>query len=197
MRYVILIILSTQLMACSLLSPVKTIPVNTYTLAVSGTGVSLRAPQGRQVLLITAPTAAPGYQTTNMVYTQRPFELSSFAHNRWTAPPAEMLAPLLAQNLQASGCFHAVVSPPFPGNVDLTLDTRLLNLQQEFTGDSSQVRLALQLTLSNNNTHEVLVNQRVEAVVLTGENNPYAGVIAANKAADVVLMKIRKLVCRY
>jgi cholesterol transport system auxiliary component len=195
MRYLILIVLSLFTAACSPFGPVTTTPVNTYTLTVTG-ATAKQAHQGERVLLIAAPTAAPGYQSTSMVYTKRPFELNAFAYNRWTAAPAEMLAPLLMQNLQASGCFRAVVSPPFSGDIDLILDTRLLNLQQEFKDETSQVRLTLQMTLQDNITHQVITNQRIEAVIPAAENNPYAGVIAANKAVDVVLGKIKKVVCR-
>lgn len=195
MRYLILIILSMLTIACSPFGPVKTKPVNTYTLTATNAGVSHARTAGR-VLLVTAPTAAPGYQTNAMIYTKRPFELNTFAYNRWAAAPAEMLAPLLVQHLAASGCFRAVVSPPFSGNVDMVLDTQLSNLQQEFKGDTSQVRLTLQITLQNNATHEVITNQRIEAVVPAAENNPYAGVIATNKAVDIALGKIKKVVCR-
>lgn len=195
MPYLFLLILSLQITACSLTSPVKVTPVNTYTLSATSSISSMRGQENQQVLLITTPIASPGYQTSNMIYTQRPFELNSFAENRWAAPPADMLIPLLTQNLQASGCFRAVVSSPFTGSVDLTLDTRLLNLQQEFKSNTSQVRLALQLTLSNNRTHQVVANQRIEAVIPASSNDPYAGVVAANKAMDVLLRKTRQFVC--
>lgn len=192
--FLVIIILSLQIVACSPLSPIKTSPINTYTLSAKNNTPAISQNRGK-VLLIAAPTAAPGYQNTNMIYTLRPYELKKFSRNRWTAPPADMLATLLLQNLQSSGCFRAVVSSPFAGDSDLTLDTRLLNLQQEFLEKNSQVRIMLQITLLNNKTHQVLKNQRVEAVVLASENNPYAGVVAANKAVDVLLDKIRKMVC--
>lgn len=192
---VIIIVLCLQISACSLFGPVKTPPINIYTLSAKNS-TPVISQRRAQVLLIAAPTAIPGYQDTHMIYTLRPYELKSFSYNRWTAPPADMLATLLSQNLQNSGCFRAVVSPPFTGDSDLTLDTRLLNLQQEFSGETSRVRMALQLTLSNNKTHQVITNQRVEAIVPVAVNNPYAGVIAANTAADIVLHKARHIVCR-
>lgn len=195
-RITLILILFLQISACSLLSPVKTPPINTYTLTTKKSSVSVTPRRRTEVLLIAQTTAAPGYQDSNMIYTLRPYELKSFANNRWTAPPAEMLTTLLAESLQASGCFHAVVASPFAGDSQLTLETYLLSLQQEFSGNTSQVRMALRLTLLDNVTHQVLTNQRVEAVVPVAENNPYHGVIAANAAADIVLHKTRRIICQ-
>jgi cholesterol transport system auxiliary component len=196
MRYFPLIILSLVITACSPLGPVKTVPVSTYALSATDAGVSKQASRSSAVLLVTAPTSAPGYQTNNMLYTQRPFELSYFSHSRWVASPAEMLGPLLVQSLQASGCFRAVVSPPFSSHADLILDTRLLNLQQEFKEGTSQLRLTLAVTLQDTQAHEVITSQRIEAVVPAIQANPYAGVIAANKAVSIVLNRVISIACR-
>lgn len=193
LRYLIILVFGVQITACSLLSPVKTTPINTFALVVkSGPVVASHHPQ---TLLVTNPTAIAGYQTNNMIYTARTFERNSFAHNRWVAPPAEMLGPLVVESLQNSGCFRSVISPPSSSNTDLILDTRVLSLQQEFSADTSQVRLALQILLTHNATHQVIKNQRIEVVVPASENNPYAGVIAANKAVDLILEKTREAVC--
>lgn len=195
MRNIFLAVLSLLIASCSILSPVKTAPVSIYTLSATGGSAAVHSRAGRPVLMVSAPTAAPGYQTSNMLYTKRPFELNNFARNRWAAPPAEMLAPLLVQSLQNSGCLNAVVSPPFSGNASMVLDTRLLALQQEFKGRSSQVRLVLQMNLQNNTTREVLASPQFE-VVVPAASDPYAGVVAANKAVAVVLAKIKTTVCR-
>jgi cholesterol transport system auxiliary component len=194
MRCLILTLCLLCLTACSL-RPVQTPPTSTYTLTAQNNIPAFSQQKKQQILLITAPTAAPGYQSANMIYTQRPFELRSFVQNRWAAPPAEMLAPLLIQNLQSSGCFSAAVAPPFLGKANLILDTKLLLLQQEFSGDKSQVRLALQFILTNYITGQVVKSQRIEVKVPATENNPYAGVIAANKAASNALEKISKMIC--
>jgi len=195
MRILTLVALSLFSISCTI-SPIRVSPISTYTLAVN-TDKIVHTKHAQKVLLVTAPTAAPGYQSANMIYTTRAFELNSFAQNRWTAPPAAMLAPLLAQKLQASGCLHAVVSPPFAGaGVDLILDTQLLTLQQEFIGNTNQVRLAMQLTLVDNLTRQILVSKTVATIVPADANTPYGGVIAANKATEVVLNKIKQIICQ-
>lgn len=194
MKYIFTILASLCLTACSVLSPIKTPQIHTYTLTSYDASAISQRHQG--VLLVSTPTAAPGYQSTSMIYTLRPYELKSFAQNRWTAPPADLLAPIVLQNLQASGCFQAVVATPFIGDTDFKLDTQLLRLQQEFRGETSQIHMMLQFTLSNSVTHEVVMDRRIEAVVPTTANDPYAGVIAANKATEILLSRMRQMVCR-
>lgn len=188
-------VLVTLLAGCSVLGPVKTTPVSSYTLT-AGEQTPQPARHGKQVLLIATPTAASGYQSADMIYTLDRYELKSFAKHRWVAPPADMLQPLLLQSLQNSGCFNAVVAPPFSGSADLVLDTKILTLQQEFSGNTSQVTLALQTTLSDSTTRKVVLNQQLQTSVAASANTPYAGVIAANQATQQLLQEITQRVCR-
>ncbi len=194
-----LAILSMSLLSitgCSILGPVKTPPANNYTLNLPETGKARTAGQGR-TLLVAAPVASPGYDTANMIYMIRPYELSSYANNHWVSPPAEILAPLMEQKLHNSGCFRAVASAPFTGITDLTLDTQLLVLRQEFIDNISQVRLVLLATIVDSATQHVVAQRRFESVVPTLQANPYSGVIAANQAAATVMRKLTTFVCHY
>lgn len=188
-----IIILMVLLSGCSL-GPVKSTPVSSYTLT-AGEQTPQPTRHSKQVLLIATPTAASGYQSADMIYTLDRYELKSFAKHRWVAPPADMLQPLLLQSLQNSGCFGAVVAPPFSGSADLVLDTKILTLQQEFSGNTSQVTLALQTTLSDSTTHKVVLNQQLQTTVSVSVNTPYAGVIAANQATQQLLQEITQRVC--
>lgn len=217
MPLLLLFLFSITLTACSFMGPVKTPPVHTYVLAADKTaGPSrIRSHTGKtkKILLISLPTADASYQTTQMIYTLRPFTYSSFAYHRWAAPPADMIASALADSLQNSGCIDAVVMPPFSGNVNATLDTRLRILQQEFNGKTSQAHLSMQLTLTQNtlempqrtdyvrkpdqpeaSTHVKTVG--IDLRVPAAQNTPYAGVVAANRALEIAQRRIQQLVCR-
>lgn len=189
-------ILCMLLSGCSLLGPVKTPPMNNYMLTANSSMPNNHT-HGGQVLLVTTPSAAPGYQTADMIYTLQPYQLNSFSKNRWVAPPTEMLLPLLQQNLQSSGCFRAVASPPFSGTANLVLDTQLLMLQQQFLPQGSRIRMAIQTTLTNSISQQVIAARRFEATVPVTEDNPYAGVVAANRATQNILSNINQFVCRY
>lgn len=185
-----------SLAGCSVFGPVKNPPVATYTLTVKNNQAPTVNSQ-RPSLLVAAPVASPGYEESDMVYVTKPYQLSHYANSRWIAAPADMLAPLIMQNLRASGCLRAVVVPPFAGNTDLTLNTQVLALQQEFLGYQNQERLSLAVTLVDSTSQRIIAQRRFECVVPAYPKNPYAGVVAANQATAEVLQQVTAFVCRY
>ncbi|WP_423063664.1 ABC-type transport auxiliary lipoprotein family protein [Candidiatus Paracoxiella cheracis] len=189
-----IIFVAIVLTACG---PIATKPMNSYTL--SSLRQSLRAshPRTKLTLLVSNPIAAPGYQTSAMIYMETPFELESFADNRWVAPPAQMLLPMFVRALRNTSYFYAVVSPPFSGITNLRLDTELIKLQQEFLLPTSRVRLVVQASLISNVTNHVVASRQFEVVVPTSENNPYGGVLAANRAAALISREIAQFAVRF
>jgi cholesterol transport system auxiliary component len=215
MPLLLLLLFSITLTACSFMGPVKTPPVHTYVLAADKTaGPShSRTAKSKKILLVSSPAADASYQTTQMIYTLRPFTYSSFAYHRWAAPPADMLASALTNSLQSSGCFDAVVMPPFSGNADAILETRLRVLQQEFHGETSQAHLSMQVTftqhiletskhmdyvqkLDDPKEGSIVKTIAIDLRVPAAENTPYAGVVAANRALEIAEKRIQQLVCR-
>lgn len=186
-KLLIIIFVAGALVACG---PIATRPMDTYT--ISSLKKYVRAPRRttKLTLLVSNPTAAPGYQTSAMIYMATPFELKSFADNRWVAPPAQMLLPMFVRALRNTSYFYAVVAPPFVGITNLRLDTQLIKLQQEFLLPTSQLRLIVQASLVSNVTNRIVASRQFEVVIPTSENNPYGGVLAANKAAATLSRKI-------
>ncbi len=180
---------------CSLFSPVET-PNKTYLLNPSMGKVRF-AHSKDGVILISTPTANPGYDTENMVYTKTRYELKHFAEHSWVAPPTQMLAPLLVQSLQQSGCFKTAAMAPYSGETNYVLNTQLVTLQQEFQDEGSDVRLVMEATLVDNLSHEIIAHRRFQAVVPACQNTPYAGVIAANQAVANVLTQIVRFTCTH
>jgi cholesterol transport system auxiliary component len=183
-----------SLASCSIFAPVKTPPDNRYALSVN-TGGAISG-RGSSTLLVSTPVASPGYDTTDMIYVSRPFERSHYANNHWISPPADMLGPILQQRIRSSGCFRAVVTTPSSGTTDLILNTQLLALQHEIMGDKNQTRVALNATLIDNATQQILAQRRFESVVPAYQLNPYSGVIAANSAVANVAQKLAVFLCR-
>lgn len=151
-------------------------------------------PKTFKVLLVSNPTSASPYQSRDMLYISKPYQLSQFARHAWVSSPADMLAPLLVQTLQNSGRFHAVVSSPYVGSVDLRLDTKLLALYQEFYGEQNQVVLEVEASLIDVAESRLLKSQLFCARVNTRENTPYGGVVAANAAVEEILKQIATFV---
>ncbi len=139
------------------------------------------------ILAVTTPSAAPGFDTTSIVYQRRPQQLEHFATARWVEPPAQMLAPLIVDALQRSGAFAAAVPADAGTLADLRLDTELVRLQQQFDAPPSRVRLTLRAMLVDVPHRRVLATGEFDRVVDATSDDPYGGVVAAQRAVQLVL----------
>jgi cholesterol transport system auxiliary component len=179
--FILLILIGLQGCAVNLNS-------NKYTLSGSGT-----RPHGchcAYTLFVAEPTASPGYDTDQLIYLKCPYTLKAYSQNQWIAPPHEMLTPLIAQNLRNTCFFRAVVTAPFAGEAQYRLETHLLKLQQEFFTPISRVRMVLHAIVIDNHCRHAIGDSVFTAVIPAPQNNPYSGVIAANKATEIILEKV-------
>lgn len=167
------------LLACSPITPVVT---NQYKLDAYSEK-KLTRELARQSILITPPEAVTGYQTNQMLYIKKPFELSSFAQNSWVGPPADMLFPLIVQSVQRSGYFRAVSSSPNNESTDYRLDTQLIELQQNFLKKPSEIKLVAKVVLTNVHDSRVVASRMIYQRVKCPVESPYGGVVAANLAS--------------
>lgn len=193
-RFFIVAGLSALLAACGLSSPVKLPEMHTYTLSsVIPTSQSSHY-RSHASLLVTMPTASPGFDSNHMIYEPLPFSLRHYAKHQWAAPPAQMLMPLLAQAIRNQGYFKAVVTVPYAGISDYLLETQLIALKQSFLKPVSEEMLVLQATLVNSTTHHVIASHQFISIVKTPGNDPYSGVVAANQAVQAVTHQIARWV---
>jgi cholesterol transport system auxiliary component len=177
------------LAACAALQPPEADHASTYVLeALPAAG----APRSKRdlVLEVAAPRARPGFDTPQMAYTQRANALEYFARNRWADAPARMLAPLLAQALDQSGGFRAVVQPPSLATANLRLETELVRLQQEFSARPSRVRFTLRAQLIDVDARRVLASAEFDETEAAPSDDPYGGVLAANRALGRLLERL-------
>ena len=138
-------------------------------------------------LIVGAPRAAAGFDTRRIVYLRQPHELEAFAYSEWVDSPAQMLAPLIAQALERSGAFRAVLRAPTAATAELRLDTELIRLQHEFLVLPSRVRLTLRAVLVDTATRRVAAWREFDTSVPSQSEDPYGGVVAANRAARELL----------
>jgi cholesterol transport system auxiliary component len=142
------------------------------------------------VLEVTALRAWPGFDTLQMAYVQRPYELDYFATARWADAPAHMLGPLLAQALQQTESFRAVVQTPSAVPADIRVNAELIRLQQDFTTHPSQVELSLRVELIDVRAKRVLATRLFDATEPALTENASGGVAAANVAVQRVLEQV-------
>ena len=137
-------------------------------------------------ILVSTPEALAGYQTEQMHYVQKPYELESFANNAWISPPASMIYPLILQSLQKTGYFHAVASGPYADRADYRLDTQVMMLQQNFLHKPSSIELVLKVALTHISDNRLVASRMISEHVPCTMDTPYGGVIAANQATQAM-----------
>lgn len=173
-----LITLLILLMACS---PIK-VPVSNQYILGAYSDKHLANQLTKQSILITTPEAVGGYQTEQMLYIKKPFELSPFANNAWADTPANMLFPLIVQSLQRSGYFYAVASSLNAEKTTYRLDTQLIELKQNFLKKPSVIDLVVKVVLTHVKDNRVIASRLFSQHLSCPMDTPYGGVIAANRA---------------
>lgn len=180
------------LTACGALRPAATPVPAFYALegAPRAATAAIAPPATAPTLVVNPPHAAAGFDSPRIIYVRQDHKLEYFAHNEWVDPPARMLAPLLVAALERSGAFRAVVPTPSAAAGDLRLDTEIIRLQHEFQTQPSRVRFTLRAYIVADRTRRVLAWREFEAVVPAPSEDPYGGVVAANRAVQSVLAEL-------
>lgn len=177
------------LAACTGLSAPQAIQQSIYVLEAQS------APKASSIkrdltLAVSTPQARPGFDTAQMAYVQQAFELNYFVASRWADEPAHMLEPLLAQALEQTGGFRAVVSAQGLVPADVRLDIELLRLQQDFATRPSRVQLTLRAQVIDIRNKRVLAVKQFDETEVSASENAYGGVTAANRALQRVLGRL-------
>lgn len=168
------------LAGCSTLRPTEAESARTYLLEAQFD----RVEQVKSIpltLTVSPPRAVPGYDTVHMAFIRQPHQLEYFAKNRWAETPAKMLGPLLMRALELRTGFNAVTSADGMVKGDVRLDTEITLLQQEFTTSPSRLHMKLRVQLVEQTSYRVLATQVFDAVEAAPTDDPYGGVIAANR----------------
>jgi cholesterol transport system auxiliary component len=139
------------------------------------------------MLLVSPPRPQAGFDTARMAYLRRPHEVSYYAFNQWADTPARMLMGLLAQAMERTDLWRAVVQMPSPVPADYRLDSDNLVLEQQFSSTPSRVRLALRVQLIDIKQQRIIGTRDFEVVEDAPSDDAYGGVIAANRATAKLL----------
>lgn len=178
------------LCACSSLRPAATVHPAFYALDGAPVSAPLPAKAAAPTLIVNPPHAAAGFDSQRIIYVRENHKLEYFANSEWIDPPARMLGPLLVSAIENSGAFRAVVLTPGAATGDLRLDTEIIRLQHEFQSNPSRVRFTLRAYLVDDKTRRVLAWREFNAAVAATSEDPYGGVIAANRAVQIVLTSL-------
>lgn len=168
-------------------------PTSVYSLADvrdTATPALAHAAASAPTLIVSPPHAAAGFDSQRMMYVRQADQFEYFAHSEWIDTPARMLAPRIVAAVESSGAFRAVVQTPSPAAGEMRLDTEILRLQHEFLSAPSRVRFTLRAYLVESATRRVIASREFDAAVAATSEDPYGGVVAANRAVQTVLEKL-------
>lgn len=180
------------LTACT---PIKTNITNQYQLTAFST-TKIAPKKTRLSLLVSQPDAIAGYQTEQMMYINKPFELNSFVHNAWVSSPANMLYPLMIQSLETSNFFFAIASGPDADKTDYRLDTQLFALQQNFLTKPSHLELVAKVVLTHIEDNRVVSSKIIKQHATCPSDTPLGGVFAANQATTAFTKAVTSFVIK-
>lgn len=187
---ILLVFVGMLLISCSPIVP----DINNKYKLVSFSHEKVASKKTDITILVSQSQAISGYQTEQMLYTDKPYQINSFVKNSWVSPPASMLTPLIAQSLEYSNFFFAVASGPDADKTDYRLDTQIIELQQNFLTKPSQIEFVVQTFLSHVDDNRLVSSQTFVIRTPCDKNNPYSGVVAANKTMQLFTKKLTKYV---
>ena len=197
-RWLGLALLLALLGACGTLTKPSSTPMASYYALESAPRVAaapaaMPAPAragATATVVVTNPHAAAGYDSQRIIYVREPHKLEYFANSEWIDAPQRMLGPLVATALQDSGAFAAVVQTPGAPVGDMRLDTEIIRLHQDFSTSPSRVRFTLRAWLLADRSRRVMAWREFDQVVPAASDDPYGGVIAANRAVQAALAEL-------
>src|SRR5574342_519776 len=178
------LVVAALLIGCAI-GPAERTPPHTFVLNPEVSVKDLAVNPARDhtgILLVSPLKAIAGYDTPQMVYKRRQHEVSYFAANQWVDTPSQMLTPLLVQAMRSNGLWQAVVQVPSTVRGDYRLDCDDLVLEQQFFSNPSRVRLALRAQLTDLKAQKIIGSRDFEVFEPAPSDDPYGGVIAANRA---------------
>lgn len=176
--------------ACSPLQAVKQEPVNTFALEARFDSKNAAPSREAPVVLVSPMRARPGFDTRRMAFVRKPHEIEYFTKNQWVDSPARMLTPLLAQALESTGAYRAVLVSQSGASANLRLESEIVRLQQEFLSAPSQVRVGLRVQLLDVEARKVLATREFEMSEAATGDDPYGGVLAANRAVYRIMGEV-------
>ncbi|MBX3708885.1 MAG: membrane integrity-associated transporter subunit PqiC [Gammaproteobacteria bacterium] len=189
MRVILTLFGIVLLSACSFLSPVKVDLPDKYMLSKVPSYVPTKKTRP-MILLIPTPETRPIYNTTQMAYMLKPYQIAYFSKNEWAETPAQMLHVLLIQTLQKTHFFKAVVTSPYNGHYDYVLNTEILELKEDLTHSTPLLVLSVRAQIFKISANQIIATKQFTVSLPIPRGTPYGAVFAANQAAATILRQI-------
>lgn len=189
-RYLLLVTSMTGLLAaCSLLPEPKPVALDRYLLEYTPASVQPAAADV-PVLMVGIPVAHGAFDSSRIAYMPRQYGLRYYLHSRWADTPANMLAPLLADAISATGQFRILNAGAGRDVADLRLDTGLTRFYQDFTVQPSVMHITLRAQLVDLRDQRIIATRVFDIREPAETDDTYGGVQAANRASATLLQQL-------
>jgi cholesterol transport system auxiliary component len=176
---------------CSLLSPVPNVPPKKF--LVDTVPGKLPVKRSRAAtLMVATPETSSIYNTNQMAYTQKPYQIEYYSQNEWAETPIQMLQPLLVQTMENMHFFRAVITTPSLNHYDYMLNTQLLVFKEDLTWRVPRFEMVMRAQISRSSVNQVVATKDFSVSEPVPSGTPYGGVMAANRATEKILAEIAR-----
>ncbi|MGH8660178.1 MAG: ABC-type transport auxiliary lipoprotein family protein [Burkholderiales bacterium] len=153
---------------------------------LAAAGASKTGVAGR-VLLVSAASASPFYDTQNLVFSRAPGQRAYYQFAAWTERPGRRLSEFLARRLEAAGAFRSVAATTAGVRGDVVLNTRLEEFYHDVTGQPGSVRIEVTAELVEFSGGTVVARRRFVQSAPAAGANAQAAVAAFSRATTALL----------
>jgi len=150
-------------------------------------GASGRAAAAGRVLLVTAASANPFYDTQSLVFSRAPGQRAYYQFAGWTERPGRRINDLLMRRLEARGSFKAVAVTTAGIKGDFVLSTRLEEFYHDTGTNPGSVRVEVSAEIVDYAGRTIVAQRRFAQSVPAAGENAQAAVSAFNQATTVLL----------
>ena len=123
-------------------------------------------------------TVAPMYDTTQIIYKERPFARDAYAYHRWRVNPGDMITSLLNRDIRYSGLFKTVTPYASQYGSQFSLGGEVEEFFEWDTEEGWKAVLSLNISLISVNERDVskkvLYQKSYRATETCKQNNPGA-----------------------
>jgi len=145
------------------------------------------AARGGRVLLVSAASASPFYDTQNLVFSRAPGQRAYYQFAGWTERPGRRLNELLVRRLEARGGFKSVAATTAGVKGDLVLNTRLEEFYHDAAASPGSVRIEVSVELVDYAGRTIVAQRRFAQSAPAAGENAQAAVAAFNRAMTALL----------
>jgi cholesterol transport system auxiliary component len=150
-------------------------------------GATRPAAAAGRVLLVSAASASPFYDTQNLVFSSAPGQRAYYQFAGWTERPGRRLNELLMRRLEARGGFKSVAATTAGVKGDLVLNTRLEEFYHDTRANPGSVWIEVSAELVDYAGRAIVAQGRFTQSVPAAGENAQAAVAAFNRATTALL----------